>query len=166
MAAGKNIPKLREIVSGSGSNTEWVSAYVDHHAKPEVQKLPSYIEDTPDVLRKIAEKNRRGPLPPNAIPVVMDVTALYPNVPHEEGLTYLERALDRRTDKSVPTDFLIRLMRLVLTKNTFEWDRKLFIQKDGTAIGTRAAPTYAGLFMGGLEADICTTGLARTCTPV
>ena len=153
VAAGKNIPKLREIVSGSGSNTEWVSAYVDHHAKPEVQKLPSYIEDTPDVLRKIAEKNRRGPLPPNAIPVVMDVTALYPNVPHEEGLTYLERALDRRTDKSVPTDFLIRLMRLVLTKNTFEWDRKLFIQKDGTAIGTRAAPTYAGLFMGGLEAD-------------
>ena len=61
---GKNIPKLREIVSGSGSNTEYISSYVDHHAKPEVQKLASYIEDTPDVLRKIAEKNSRGPLPP------------------------------------------------------------------------------------------------------
>ena len=61
---GKNIPKLREIVSGSGSNTEYISAFVDHHAKSEVQKLSSYIEDTPDVLRKIAEKNSRGPLPP------------------------------------------------------------------------------------------------------
>ena len=81
----------------------------------------------------------------------MDVTALYPNVPHEEGLASLRKALDGRVDKSVPTDFLVMLMRMVLTKNTFEWDRKLFIQKDGTAIGTRAAPTYAGIFMGELE---------------
>ena len=51
--AGRKIPKLREVVSGSGSNTEFISAFVDHHAKAEVQRLPSYVEDTPDVLRKI-----------------------------------------------------------------------------------------------------------------
>lgn len=44
-------------------------------------------------------------------------------------------------------------MRLVLTMNTFEWDRKLYTQRDGTSIGTRAAPTFAGLFVGGLEAN-------------
>ena len=49
---GSNIPPLREVVSGSGGNTEFISAFVDHHAKPEVQKLSSYLEDTPDVLRK------------------------------------------------------------------------------------------------------------------
>ena len=64
-----NIPKLREVVSGSGSNTEYVSAFVDHYAKSEVQKLSSYIEDTSDVLRRIQAKNRNGPLPPGAIPV-------------------------------------------------------------------------------------------------
>ena len=31
--SGSNIPPLREVVSGSGSNTEFISAYVDHHAK-------------------------------------------------------------------------------------------------------------------------------------
>ena len=31
VAAGKNIPKLREIVSGSGSNTEYISAYLKPH---------------------------------------------------------------------------------------------------------------------------------------
>ena len=75
LAPDSNIPKLREVVSGSGSNTEYISAFVDHYAKSEVQKLPSYLEDTPDVLRKIQAKNRNGPLPPGAIPVVMDISA-------------------------------------------------------------------------------------------
>ena len=43
---GSKIPKLREVVSGSGSNTEFISAYVDHHAKLEVVKLRSYLEGT------------------------------------------------------------------------------------------------------------------------
>ena len=47
LAPNTNIPKLRDVVSGSGSNTKFISAFVDHHAKPEVQKLRSYIEDTP-----------------------------------------------------------------------------------------------------------------------
>ena len=73
---GSNIPPLREVMSGSGSNTEYISALVDHYAKPGVQQLPSLLEDTPDVLRKIATKNREGPLPPGDIPVVMDASAL------------------------------------------------------------------------------------------
>ena len=80
------LPPLREVVSGSGSNTEFLSAFVDHHLKAEVKKLPSYIEDTPDLLREIEKRNDLGPLPPHAIPVSMDVVALYPNVPWEKGL--------------------------------------------------------------------------------
>ena len=83
--------------------------------------------------------------------MVMDVSSLYPSVPHEGGLQSLQKGLDGRHDKCVPTWYLVKLMRLVLTKNTFTWDGKLFTQQDGTAIGTRAAPTFAGLFMGELE---------------
>ena len=39
-------------------------------------------------------------------------------------------------------------MELVLRCNTFEWKEKLYTQQDGCAIGTRAAPTYAGAYMG------------------
>ena len=87
----------------------------------------------------------------------MDVTALYPSVPHKEGLDSLENGLDKRTDKTVPTSFLVFLMKLVLTRNTFEWDKKLFLQVFGTAIGTRAAPTFCGLFLGDLEEDLLNT---------
>ena len=113
--------------------------------------MPSYIEDTSDVLRRISELNKKGPLPKGAIPVSLDITAMYPNIPHDEGIFALETSLDKRSDRTVPTDYIIKLMWLVLTLNTFEWKGKLFTQKTGTAIGTRSAPTFAGLFMGMLE---------------
>ena len=54
-------------------------------------------------------------------------------------------------DRPVPTSFLLKLMRYVLTMNTFVWDGKLYTQTHGTAIGTRSAPTFCGIFMGDLE---------------
>ena len=51
----------------------------------------------------------------------------------------------------MPTNFLVKLMSMVLSMNTFVWDSRLYTQQDGTSIGTVAAPTFAGLFMGWLE---------------
>ena len=42
-------------------------------------------------------------------------------------------------------------MALVLMLNIFEFDEMLFIQMIGTAMGTRAAPTFANLFMGKID---------------
>ena len=42
-------------------------------------------------------------------------------------------------------------MALVLMWNIFEFDLRLFIQIIGTALGTRAAPTFACLFMGKID---------------
>ena len=85
--------------------------------------------------------------------MVMDITALYPSVPHKQGLDSFGRALTMRREKSVHTKFLVRLM-MVLKSNTFEWDKKLFLQILGTAIGTRSAPTFCGLYVGELEQEI------------
>ena len=143
------IPPLREVVSGSGSNTEMISAFVDIHAKKQVTKQETYLEDTPDVLRMFEEMNSGGPLPAGAIPVVYDVVALYPSIPHEGGLEALRLSLEADPDISDElAAYLVRLMWLVLTCNIFEWDGGVYIQQDGCAIGTRAAPTYAGAYMG------------------
>ena len=45
------IPDLREVISGSGTNTEMVSAYVDHYAKKYVTDQEMHLEDTADALR-------------------------------------------------------------------------------------------------------------------
>ena len=50
----------RPIVSSCGAPTERISEYVDHHLRPLVVQIPSYIKDTKDFLLKISNL---GPYP-------------------------------------------------------------------------------------------------------
>ena len=43
------------------------------------------------------------------------------------------------------------MIRMILTMNTFEFNDEFYVQKHGTAIGTKMAPAYANLFMGRFE---------------
>jgi hypothetical protein len=43
------------------------------------------------------------------------------------------------------------LLNIVLTKNYFQFADKMFHQVQGTAMGTKMAPSYANLFMAELE---------------
>ena len=90
-------------------------------------------------------------LPQNVTPITLDVVGLYQNIPHQEGLDSLRKALDTRSDKSVPTQLLIDFMTHVLKQNVFEFNGKLYIQIVGTAMGTESAVTYACIYMGGFD---------------
>lgn len=150
------IPPFRPIVSGSGSLTENISKYVDFHAKPLVSDLPSFIEDTPDLLRAL-EELKTEPIPDSAIPVTIDVVGLYSNIPQEEALQRMEEALETRPEcqkQKVPTKFLITLLHLVLSLNIFTFNENLYKQLWGVAMGTRCAPTVANIFMGHIEKKI------------
>ena len=56
-------------------------------------------------------------------------------------------ALEEKEDKSVSTEFLVRLLEIVLKNNIFEFNQQLFQQLIGTAMGTKCAPNYSNLFM-------------------
>ena len=66
----------------------------------------------------------------------MDVTALYTNIPHGDGLQALRFFLEQRPTPDPPTDTLIRLAELVLTLNTFEFNGNYYQQIKGVAMGT------------------------------
>lgn len=68
---------------------------------------------------------------------------MYTIIPIEEGIEAFKEELETRPEKSIPTDFYIKLPRLVLECNNFEFDREFYIQLLGTAMGTRVAPTYS-----------------------
>ena len=53
--------------------------------------------------------------------------------------------LDSHKVKTVPTDFLVKLMEKVLSTNIFEFNNKLYRQTHGTAMGTPAAVSYANV---------------------
>ena len=117
-----------------------------------MKKLESFIEDTRDHLFIISEENANGPQPDGTIPVTLDISGMYTNVPWEEGKEAFKEAfkeaLDHRDDQSIPTSFLLQLITLVLCCNIFVFDSVLFMQMFGVAMGSRVAPTFSCLFMG------------------
>ena len=135
----------RPVISNSGYYTENMSAFLEDHLKPIVQKIKSYIKDTNDFLRKL---DALPSLLYNIILCTIDVVGLYPNIDLEDGLVAMRKALDAREDKTVSTDSLIELAECVLKNNIFEHNTFFYKQLKGTAIGTKMAQPYAIIFMG------------------
>jgi hypothetical protein len=79
----------------------------------------------------------------------LDVTSLYTNIPHWEGLAIIQRLLlNKRTASLLPPNSdSIKLLSLVLTLNHFEFNGSFYIQKGGVAMGSKASPAFANLFM-------------------
>ena len=150
----ENIPKGRPIIAGCGSNTERISWLLDNIAKDSVKNLESYIEDTPDLLRTFEEINEAGNLPAGAKPYSIDIKSFYTNILLREGLKAFKENLEKRTDKSIPSEYLIKLLNLVMKCNIFKFNEEFWIQLIGTSMGTRVAPTYANIFMGRLEKEM------------
>ncbi|GFN80178.1 hypothetical protein PoB_000668400 [Plakobranchus ocellatus] len=86
----------------------------------------------------------------------MDVSALYTNVPHGEGIGACKSALEKwRNPNSTPSStFLCDLIEIILTCNCFQIADDIWLQIHGAAMGTCMAPGYANLSMGSLR-TIC-----------
>ena len=106
----------RPVVSSVNCHTSKISKFVDYHIQPLAKELPSYVKDTTDFINKVKDI---GPLPENSYLVTMDVSSLYTNIPHDEGLDTLRENLNRRRNRSVATNVLVTLMSLILTLNNF-----------------------------------------------
>ena len=53
-----------------------------------------------------------------------------------------------------PRDFIIESSLLILNNNYFEFNSEYYLQKKGTAMGTKFAPVYANLVLGFLEISL------------
>ena len=86
--------------------------------------------------------------------VTLNVSSLYTNIPHNEGIEACGKALNSSGHLSrshLKTESSCDLMRMILTMSNFEFDNNYYIQLHGTAMGTRMATAYANLFIGDLE---------------
>ena len=61
-------------------------------------------------------------IPDNAILVTADVVGLYPSIPHEVGLRALKEVLDRREEKKISTEDLVKMAEFMLKNNYLEFN--------------------------------------------
>ena len=74
--------------------TERISEFVDYQLNSLVHSLPSYIKDTAHFLLQLEQME---PLPDNAILVTLNVSSLYTNIPHNEGIEACRHFLNTHT---------------------------------------------------------------------
>ena len=141
-------PPGRPIVSGIGTLTEHVSAFVDREFQPLLANILSYIKDTTDFKNKLSRFNNS---PDNTILVTLDGTALYSNIPHNDGIGACKKHLDRRALSTTSSEDICQLNKFILENNVFSFNDEYFLQVCGTAMGTRMAPCYANIFRAELE---------------
>ena len=77
----------------------------------------------------------------------MDSIGCYMNIPQNEGAQCVEKSLETRTNKEVPSGFITRLLELILKYNIFILDKDLYQQQIGTAMGSKPAQAYANINM-------------------
>ena len=147
----KNPIAVRPIVSGCGGPTENISQLVDLHIKPHVPKITSYLRDSGHLISIIEST----PIPTNCTLATIDVKSLYLNIPHEDGIKAVLNRLyhtQELTDQmTIPPGTMTDLLGIVLKQNYFQFADSIFHQIQGTAMGTKMAPSYANIYMAELE---------------
>ncbi|XP_068696962.1 uncharacterized protein [Montipora foliosa] len=138
----------RPIVSSNSHRTERISHFIDHHLQPLVHKLPSHVKDTNDFLNKLLTI---GKLPSNSLLVTLDVSSLYTNIPHNEGINACDHFLRTDPHNTIPTGTICDLIRMIPTMNNLTFNDSHYLQIHGTAMGTKMAPSFANLFLGLFE---------------
>ena len=86
---------------------------------------------------------------------------IYTNIPIHEGREAVIQNLPLNQDQPPlqPQPVVIgELIDIVLQNNVFEFNDKHYLQKQGTAMGTKMAPSYANLFMGKIEKQLQNLG--------
>jgi hypothetical protein len=81
----------------------------------------------------------------------MDVTSLYTNIPHDEGIEACRDVWNNRINQRPSTESFTQLLGHVLKFNNFMFNGEHYLQISGIAIGTKMAPSYSNIFMGRLE---------------
>ena len=140
---------LRPTIAGPSCPTQRLSNLLDIILKPLCTEVPSFIRDDMDFLHHIPDTVKE-----DTTLVSFDVTSLYTNIPHTLGLEAISFWLDKHGNKIEPRfskDFILQGLDLILQNNSFFFDDRYFLQIKGTAMGTKVAPTYAGLVLGFLE---------------
>jgi hypothetical protein len=81
-------------------------------------------------------------LPDSTLLVTMDVTSLYTNIPHDEGIAACKEVWNNRKVQKPKTDSLVELLEYVLKRNNFMFNGEHYLQLNGTAMGTKKAPSF------------------------
>ena len=119
---------------------ESISAFLEYHLKPLLQKHKSFLKNTNDFLKNFFEMDLEISRMTLYV-CTIGVVELYPNIPNKEGLEAIRKPSNRFDGQ------FDSFGRVCFKNNVFEHNTRHFKQLQRRAIGTKFASPYAILFM-------------------
>ena len=97
---------------------------------------------------------------------VLLVASLYTNIPQEEGIRIVCKVYEtfHKNKPPIPTHYLGDMLRLILKENSFHFNGKNYLQRHGTAMGTKMAVSVANIFMEKIETEIISRSTTKPLT--
>ncbi len=151
------LPKLhkvgnptRPIVSGLNSPFHKLAGFLARLLSELFRDNPYHLVNGRQVISELSEREIELS---QARMVSFDVTAFYPSIPLGEMDVILERlflANGWSSDKGLQ---FLRLIHLVNANNYFEFNGKIYLQRDGLAMGSPLAPILANIYMENFEKE-------------
>jgi hypothetical protein len=145
--------KVRPIISGCDGPTDRISWVLAKILTPLLHCVTAHLESTGRLLDRLsynlADEDLR-----NVVYESFDVEALYTNVNNEAAAVAIERLMTK--DSTIKLYGLSReevmyLLRSCLKCNFFSFNKQMYRQKRGLAMGNRLAPLLAIAFMDEIE---------------
>ena len=115
---------------------------------------PTYVRDTMDKLRKLDGIT----FPPQVLITSIDVVSMYTNVRQTEAIDSVCNALNRNQNPcsitEPPSDYIRRLLDLIIGRNCLKFGNNYYLQEIGCAMGSTASPEICDITLHGLEKQI------------
>lgn len=148
---------LREIVDSTDSVTKDIDKFISNIIKTYIGKSPYYVKNSAHFTSMIKDLK----VEEDESLVSYDVTALYPSVPQDEAIEIIYDIMKRDQNLSNKTtmsaESIIDLFKICVQKTYFVFNKKLYIQINGLAIGASTSGFAADLFMEKLETKALST---------
>lgn len=142
----KNKLQTRPIISNINHPTSNISEFLHKQMLKTTTTTQTYIKNSFELKEQL--KNIK--IDKNTIIITADIESLYTNIPQETGSQIVTDTMYDNNNEYKPTikkPTFKTLLRNLLKHNIFEFNNKYYIQKNGTAMGTKMAPTYANIYL-------------------
>jgi len=138
---------FRPVVSCVNSFPSIFSTWLDFRMKQLLQFIPSYVKNSNSLISEL----RMLDIPPGAKLFTADATAMYTNIDVNTGLMAFRTLFNTYKDaipQTFPTEFFLSTLEIVMKNNIFTFGDTSWLQLQGTAMGTPAAPLYSIITFG------------------
>ena len=138
---------LREILNSNGGVTKETDKYISKIIKTYVGDSPYYVKNSAHFVESIKDLK----VEEDEILVSFDVTALYPSIPQKRAIELVKDLLMRDENLAKKTKItarnLVELYEICVKQTYFVFNKKLYQQISGLAIGAATSGFAAEIYM-------------------